>query len=1204
MNDGRIIRVFISSPADVIEERRRAALVLGRLKRDFARFFTISPELWEYEPMIATGTFQDVIVEPAATDIVVLILWSRLGTPLPPRTALRSYQGLDGRSPVTGTEWEFESALSASRERQARGEPATPDILVYKKDIDGIARGKTAAQLDEAVRQMVALEDFWRRYFQNPDGHFTLAFNSFTSLDSFEEQLEAHLRKLLHKQIEREGLTPATWPGDPFLGLMSFEFEHANIFFGRTSAVQEIAETLVRRAESGGAFMMVTGASGSGKSSLVKAGVLNGLFERGVVTRTAVWRRCTIRPSGAGAIADRLAVALTVDSALPELAALGVNAEQLGSELRRSEILSLKFALIEAARKAANLAADPNTAPTTASAPIGRLVLVVDQFEELFIDPGLTAGDREWFIELLIKLSCSGFVWVIATQRSDFFAQMASFPKLRDLCSGDGLYHLLAPRSEEIDQMIRLPAEAAGIAFEVDPHSGIGLDQELRSAAASNPYSLPLLEFTLDELYRRDIVARRGKALRIATYRDELRKLEGAIAARAEVVCNCLSVEAREQALPEILRALVAVGDDDKPTGRSTPLAELSATPERRKVLDALVNARLLVVHGENQSPLVGVAHEALITEWPFYSELVKKHVRFLRARGRIAAQARLWLNEKKDPSRLLAPGLALEEGRSLLERGSEVGAEIISFVEASISRAQKAERRKRRILMAIASAATVAAVIFAGLAEYARRTSVRAQSNFEAATIALSTLIKSVPKTVEPVAPLQTVSTLMDEARNAIAMFPPTEGASPKIRRYRAEISLALATIDFDLGRYADADRLADEARMTLTAVVADDPSDLESQYDLARSQHLIGTTFYQLTGSKDRDVKDDIADARAAYETSLSILDLLVHTHGNDADVWLWHVELSQIHRDYGDLLIDRVRDPASAKVQFNLAMAEIQDVRQSSHGGSAVDYYAGWTTNKLGDVLLRMGDRPGAIAEFEQARDQIATLGVHLQENKEWQNHLSIIFNNIGLLMREGGLYGEAIGQFARASELVVPLASRDPDNTDLRSVVGWTYDNSGETFMRWAKVQSENRADHLQRAREALQRAREVRVTLADMKPQWQQDLLYTAANFAAVDAIELEMNGRHLEAGDAYARAADLNQKVAAASLRDDAIKRTIEFNEWSAVAFSNGDAPERARDRLAAAIDVAQNHHSIVGTTEMTATVARLRNLLQAGQKQ
>ena len=135
--------------------------------------------------------------------------------------------------------------------------------------------------------------------------------------------------------------------------------------------------------------------------------------------------------------------------------------------------------------------------------------------------------------------------------RSDYFAQMAALPLLRDECSGDGLYHLLPPRPEEIDQMIRLPAEAAGISFEVDARSGIGLDQELRTAASPNPYSLPLLEFTLDELYRRDILTRGGNTLRIATYRDELKKLEGAIAARAEAVCNTLPQNVREGALPE-----------------------------------------------------------------------------------------------------------------------------------------------------------------------------------------------------------------------------------------------------------------------------------------------------------------------------------------------------------------------------------------------------------------------------------------------------------------------------------------------------------------------------------------------------------------------------------------------------------------------------------------------------------------------------
>lgn len=1187
MDKGKTIRVFISSPGDVVEERRRAALVLGRLKRDFARFFTISPELWEYEPMIAAGTFQDVIIEPASTDIVVLILWSRLGTPLPARTPVRDYQGSDGRTPVTGTEWEFENALRAARERLARGEPATPDILVYKKDVEAVARGRTASTLDQAVHQMAALEQFWARYFENPAGQFTLAFNSFTSLDSFERQLEAHLRNLLHRRIEREQVQPATWPGDPFLGLMPFEFEHANIFFGRVGAVQDIAETLIKRAEAGTAFMLVTGASGCGKSSLVKAGVLPSLIEPGVVPGTPQWRRCAFRPSGAGAIADRLAAALLGAHAVPELAALAMTAERLSAELRRGEILSLRYGLIEAARQSG--------AAKDGTAPVSRLLLIIDQLEELFTDSGIAAADREWFVDLLIKLAGSGFVWVIATMRSDFFAQLAAFPRLRDQCAGDGLYHLLPPRSEEIDQMIRLPAAAAGLSFEVDARTGIGLDQELRSAAASNPYSLPLLEFTLDELYRRDVLARGGTLLRLGTYRDELMKLDGAIAARAEAVCAALPTPVRDGALPEILRALVAIGEDDRPTARFVPMTELATTRERKTALDALIGARLLVVHVQQQSAMVGVAHEALITGWPHYRELVASHVQFLRARGRIAAQASLWQSEQRDPSRLLAPGLALEEGRSLLARRSELGATIVGFIEASIDKAEKTERQRRRLLIGIATAATLAAFVFAGLAVYARRESLRAQSNFEAATTALSTLVESVPNDVEPVAPSQTVAALMDEARAAIAKFPPTEGTSTTIKRYRAEISLALAAIEFDLGQFQATRDLAGESESMLAAVAADDPSDLGTRYYLARSLHFKGATYYQL--------QDDNAAARAAYDKAASLLEALIGQHGADADAWLWRLALADLRQDFGDLLLDRFHDSSGAKVQYDLALAQRQLVSGQGRGGLGVVHDVGWTINKLGDVLLKSGDRSDAIAEFKDARDRIAAIGSHLQDNKHWPNHLSLIYNNLGLLMREDGHYQDAIEQFARAVELTTSLTDRDPENTDLRSVLGWSYDNDGETWLLWAKSRDENKADRLREARAMLEKARRVRVTLATMKPQWRQDLDYTDATLAAAGALELELGHDELKAGAAYAHAAALNQEVATAAQRDDYLLRTIEFDEWAATAFTQAGAIDQARDELVQAIELARKHQTTAGGVDMAPTAARLQGLLDAGPR-
>jgi hypothetical protein len=120
------LRIFVSSPADVPDERLRADLIIDNLSLDYSRFFTFESYRWEHEAMLATKHFQDAIEPPSAFDVVVLILWSRLGTPLPERTAEREYHGIDGRAPVTGTEWEYEEALKAAREKGA------PDLLAFR----------------------------------------------------------------------------------------------------------------------------------------------------------------------------------------------------------------------------------------------------------------------------------------------------------------------------------------------------------------------------------------------------------------------------------------------------------------------------------------------------------------------------------------------------------------------------------------------------------------------------------------------------------------------------------------------------------------------------------------------------------------------------------------------------------------------------------------------------------------------------------------------------------------------------------------------------------------------------------------------------------------------------------------------------------------------------------------------------------------
>src|SRR6516162_5652913 len=172
------LRIFISSPGDVAEERLRANLVVQKLARDYARFFKIEPYLWEYEPMLASGHFQDAIEPPSASDIVVLIVYSRLGTDLPVTSGGREYRGMDGRAPVTGTEWEFEEALAAHRAKGA------PDLLAYRKLGDPGASLSDAARRAEQQRQWDALERFWHQHFEG-SGLFLAGSAKFRTLDEF-----------------------------------------------------------------------------------------------------------------------------------------------------------------------------------------------------------------------------------------------------------------------------------------------------------------------------------------------------------------------------------------------------------------------------------------------------------------------------------------------------------------------------------------------------------------------------------------------------------------------------------------------------------------------------------------------------------------------------------------------------------------------------------------------------------------------------------------------------------------------------------------------------------------------------------------------------------------------------------------------------------------------------------------------------------
>ena len=483
----RTMRIFISSPGDVGEERVIAGRVIERLEGEFGQWFDLDPVLWEHEPLRATGHFQEQIVLPSKTDVVVCILWSRLGTRLP-----EGFTREDGTPYASGTEWEFEDAARSFRER------GTPDLLVYRKTREAVAGLSDKQALLKRLAQKEALDAFIERWFGSAEDSFKAAFHAFETADEFEGLLETHLRKLIAERLPEhltdaeQGVGRVSWhEGSPFRGLEAFDFEHAPVFFGRTRSVGEVKRAIEAQAANGAAFLIVFGMSGSGKSSLIRAGLLPTISQPGVVEGVAHWRWCVLRPSDAtGDLFDGLAQALLVDTALPELAAAKWDRARLAEQFQSAPHLAAQPIELALAR-----AAQGGELATDAEA---RLALVVDQMEELFTLERIDEAERAGFIDVLSSLARSGRVWVIGAMRSDFYHRCAEVPELVALSEGAGQHHLISPSAAEIAQIIRNPARAAGLRFEVAAETGERLDDVLHAAAAHDPAALPLLEFTLE----------------------------------------------------------------------------------------------------------------------------------------------------------------------------------------------------------------------------------------------------------------------------------------------------------------------------------------------------------------------------------------------------------------------------------------------------------------------------------------------------------------------------------------------------------------------------------------------------------------------------------------------------------------------------------------------------------------------------------
>jgi DNA-binding winged helix-turn-helix (wHTH) protein len=441
------------------------------------------------------------------------------------------------------------------------------------------------------------------------------------------------------------------WQGaSPFPGLVAFEPKDAPLFFGRNEQITTLLAGLSKQVSACHAFCLILGPSGTGKSSLVNAGLLPALTRKNGYDGIGVESFTSID------FADISHQRLFVDLASAMLdwdvnekpVFTGMSAEKLAKQLQIDDKASIQQC-VDALKQTQQGYSKP------------RFLLFIDRLEVLLSSLVFSDDERDAFLGLINKLATSGAIIVISACRNDFYPLVVNYPSLMTNKGNGGHFDLLAPTRGELLQMIRLPAVAANLTWSDDVDSATPLDQMLCAEAANNPDALPMLQYTLQELY---LQRSEADELQVSVY-TSLGGIAGAIGKKAEQVYQQLPGEHQSQLAAVLLRLVTLSPDGETITSRAARWSELSQASETSFVR-AMVNSRLFVSHLQNDEACFSLAHEALLRRWPRAREWISTHKESLVIKSRLQQLTQHWLKEDKSSAYLLPQGKPLEEALSL----------------------------------------------------------------------------------------------------------------------------------------------------------------------------------------------------------------------------------------------------------------------------------------------------------------------------------------------------------------------------------------------------------------------------------------------------------------------------------------------------------------------------------------------------------
>lgn len=834
------------------------------------------------------------------------------------------------------------------------------------------------------------------------------------------------------QDISIEPQRTPTWAAQcPYPGLEAFDSHQAEVFFGRDQARKQLLETtqrilqssLVRistepaatTSTSALSMILLLGASGSGKTSLIQAGYIPDLIAHNSRYGIRLINHSKLDLGELSSIDFYAALGSALldwqlDLEQQETGLFnGLDAFSLGHRLQhhtQQVVQEIDAYCHRQHRK------DKSDQPTSY-----RFLLFLDRFEVFFSLYSKPGKEQTHQLDVLRQLAQCSSLFIIIACRNDFYPQLVEQSLFRSIKSNQAMLDLSPPTKSEVAQIIRYPAKAAGLYFEQQDINEPSLDEVLSDATLSNPDALPLLQYTLNELYHNKT---KDGRLSQDIY-QQLGGLEGAISQRAESTLASLSTAA-QQRFPEVFSLLISITDHDGAIiSQAASWSSLSGQAAQ-ELVTAFVDARLMVSQLIQGQAGFKIAHEAILRHWPRAVDWVSTHKKQLIIRSRLGKQSQRWHQEQQAKGLLLPEGIQLEEANDLLKNKNWhlTKAETI-YIQASNARVSVRRWLRFSAVMSIV-VLSVVTTVFAIKAKQAQH---QAQAHQAEAEDLMGFMLGEFAQKLRPIGQLELLDDISSKALDYLADSEITQ-LSPASLQNHAKSLQVISEVNVARGHTEFAEKALEQANQILAHQLK--KQNPQSEFGISLLQDLGVNAFWLGKIHMDH---GRWALSREHFNNYLESTEQLNQIQPENTE---WLIELSYAHNNLGTLALKtgdlkQADDSFSESIRLKRqAISARTDAHpQIHHLQAELADSLSW----LGSLKVRQGLLLDGLALFQEELNIIQGIARQRIEEKLWQNRLAIAHLHQAELLYALGRGQEAHHQIQQATSEMQILVESQPD-----------------------------------------------------------------------------------------------------------------------------------------------------------------------------